>query len=218
MPDDDRTTTEPTVTRWTHSDEAKMLTLLGEGKTRREIAAEFGVTRNTICGKIHRLTSKPRVDPMQDMSDMTPNDETLAAFAELESGGGEMFFGTIEELFEAILASSDEEATKSAPVVAAPQNTAERPPSSDAAGAGADTPTSGYYAMRYGNLWFATDWRWFTRPNGTLQGIAHDRSAAIKLYCTGHGRKGNPAERDFSDFDLSSEEIKEIYAKHRYQW
>jgi hypothetical protein len=36
--------------------------------------------------------------------DKTPNAETLAAFKEIEDGGGEVFHGTTEEAFAEILA------------------------------------------------------------------------------------------------------------------
>lgn len=44
---------------WTLLDDARLLMLLNKGKTRSEIAVDFGITRNAICGRIHRLVHKP---------------------------------------------------------------------------------------------------------------------------------------------------------------
>jgi transposase-like protein len=43
------------MTNWSDHEEAEMLRMLESGQTRRQIAAHFGVTRNAICGKVHRL-------------------------------------------------------------------------------------------------------------------------------------------------------------------
>lgn len=56
---------------WTLFDDARILSLLSKGWTRKEIAADFGVTRNAICGKIHRLVCKP---PKEDHA--VPDEET----------------------------------------------------------------------------------------------------------------------------------------------
>jgi hypothetical protein len=44
---------------WTLSDDARLLALFSKGWTRKEIAVDFGVTRNAICGRVHRLVYKP---------------------------------------------------------------------------------------------------------------------------------------------------------------
>lgn len=43
---------------WTPEEDAKVLAMLAEGKTRREIAVAFDVTRNAICGKVDRLKNE----------------------------------------------------------------------------------------------------------------------------------------------------------------
>jgi hypothetical protein len=49
---------------WTAETDAMILALDAEGLTRRAIAERLGVTRNAICGKLHRL--KPRRETMPD--------------------------------------------------------------------------------------------------------------------------------------------------------
>lgn len=50
---------------WTLLDDARLLTLVRKGWTRKQIAADFGVTRNAICGRVHRLIYKPDEATMQ---------------------------------------------------------------------------------------------------------------------------------------------------------
>lgn len=46
---------------WTKANERELLDLHGQGWSRAKIATHFDVTRNTICGKIHRLMkSRPQ--------------------------------------------------------------------------------------------------------------------------------------------------------------
>ena len=195
---------------WTLADDQKILDMITAGKTRGQIAAEFGVTRNAICGKVHRLTGGSKSEAMAP--DEEPNAETIAALVEADAGGGEMFYGTVEQLIEEIL-SSTEENLESSPAPCPSQNIAEALP--DVAEAGADTtPTSGYFTIFNGISWFATDWRWFTNPNGTLKGYGHDREGSISLYCTGANRIGNPTFDEFVDCMMSREAITEIYEKY----
>lgn len=86
---------------WTLLDDARVLSLLDKGWTRREIAADFGVTRNAICGKVHRLTSHKR----NQMIPADPNAETVAALEEIETGGGEVIDGPTDVAFEEVLAA-----------------------------------------------------------------------------------------------------------------
>lgn len=48
----------------------------------------------------------------KNISDLTPNAETIAALKESEEGGGEVFHGTTEELLEKILNEEDEAAPR----------------------------------------------------------------------------------------------------------
>lgn len=54
---------------WTLFDDARILALLNKGWTRKQIAADFGVTRNAICGRVYRLIWKPEVQPVMSESD-----------------------------------------------------------------------------------------------------------------------------------------------------
>ncbi|MCK1465737.1 hypothetical protein IVB34_47805 [Bradyrhizobium sp. 2] len=82
---------------WSIDEDDVILRMLSEGQTRNQIAAHFGVTRNAICGKVHRLT-KPEI------SAMDPNAETIAAM----NDPGDVREGTTEEILEAILAEKPE--------------------------------------------------------------------------------------------------------------
>jgi hypothetical protein len=176
---------------WTTEDDAEVLRMLSQGQTRRQIAAHFGVTRNAICGKVHRLK--------KNGTPMNPNAETTAALEEIESGGGEIFHGPAQEIFDAIIAS--DEADQSAPGFSAPHNSGERLPSSDAAEVGADTfPTTGYYVLRHGRLYVATSWKWFTERNFTMQGVAFERDVAIELFRTSSYFRSWPERPDASEF------------------
>lgn len=175
---------------WTLLDDARILTLLRKGWTRKQIAADFGVTRNAICGKIHRLVCEPKMQPTmpdEDGDALTPNAETVAALEEINSGGGE-------------IVQNENTAAVMEEILAEPE------------------PAPTYFTIRSGNLWVATDTRWLTNPNGTIQGIAHDRGTAVGLYCSAGHRRGNPAPDDFKDLDLTNEQIKEIYAKYPLRW
>lgn len=90
----------------------------------------------------------------------TPNVETLAAFAEIEAGGGD----------------------------------------------------SGHYTIKSGNLWIATDFRWFDDPDFTIKGISQDRSAAIELYRKAARRIGNPKPEDFHTVNPDDDAAKEVAA------
>lgn len=57
---------------WTLLDDARILSLFSKGWTRKQIAADFGVTRNAICGKIHRLVYRP--PPELTMQDDQPTE------------------------------------------------------------------------------------------------------------------------------------------------
>jgi hypothetical protein len=53
------------VKNWSEADDEKILHLLSQGRTRKQIAVYFGVTRNAICGRVHRLEptlAKPSVE------------------------------------------------------------------------------------------------------------------------------------------------------------
>jgi hypothetical protein len=91
---------------WTEADDEKILHLISQGRTRKQIAVYFGVTRNAICGRVHRLT-KPR--PTFKIEDATPNTETLAAMQEADAGGGEVFNTSVDDAFDAILNAPDDE-------------------------------------------------------------------------------------------------------------
>ncbi|MET4529126.1 GcrA family cell cycle regulator [Bradyrhizobium sp. JR18.2] len=56
---------------WSEADDEKILHLLSQGRTRRQIAVYFGVTRNAICGRVHRL--KP--EPHATIEKVGPDDE-----------------------------------------------------------------------------------------------------------------------------------------------
>lgn len=86
---------------WTPEDDNEILRLLSQGRTRRQIAVHFGVTRNAICGRVHRLGKPQEVE----MIEGDPKDETIAAMEELEAGGGEIFETPTEVAFETILAA-----------------------------------------------------------------------------------------------------------------
>jgi hypothetical protein len=94
------------VKTWSEADDEKILHLLSQGRTRRQISVYFGVTRNAICGRVHRLT-KP--EPRFRIEEAEPNAETIAAMAYIEAGGGEVFHGTATEAFAAILESPKED-------------------------------------------------------------------------------------------------------------
>lgn len=67
----------------------------------------------------------------------------------------------------------------------------------------APVPTSGYYVLRRGSLFVATSWKFFSDPNFTMKGIAHDRSVAIELFRKsqnkGFRRATVPAADEFKD-------------------
>lgn len=189
---------------WTDEEDAKVMEMVASGQTRSQIAKAFGVTKNAICGKVHRMqNTQPTMDESwpadhvagllkkapyvvrcrfstskqmaaidvyyhegrdeytalvrrlesrgwlwkgshnempdgivgliyrhDDYSfvhkartkelisrvadfkprDEVPNAETIAAFAEIEAGGGEVMSGTVEEVFDEILSQPDEDA------------------------------------------------------------------------------------------------------------
>lgn len=48
---------------WTQDRVAEALRLSGEGKSATEIAAVFGITRNAVIGKLHRLRATAKTEP-----------------------------------------------------------------------------------------------------------------------------------------------------------
>jgi hypothetical protein len=63
--------------------------------------------------------------------------------------------------------------------------------------------TVGYFTVRFGGLFLATDWRWFSNPDFTMKGISHDRSDAIRLFQKTQRLKNIyvPDEAEFQDYD-----------------
>lgn len=63
-------------------------------------------------------------------------------------------------------------------------------------------PTSGYWVIRSGSLYIATSWEFFTNPDFTMKGVAHDRKVAIDLFRNGNNyiRKGKPDASEFADY------------------
>ena len=56
-------TTPSTNATWNPERVAQLRAFIGAGMTCSQIAAEIGVTRNAIIGKIHRLGLKPMRSP-----------------------------------------------------------------------------------------------------------------------------------------------------------
>lgn len=67
----------------------------------------------------------------------------------------------------------------------------------------APIPTTGYYVIRRGSLFIATSWKFFSDPDFTMKGIAHDRDTAIELFRRsqnkGFRRAIVPAADEFQD-------------------
>lgn len=53
-------------TPWTPERVALLLTLYRAGLDRREIACRLGITRDAVCGKLHRLRARPPDYPADD--------------------------------------------------------------------------------------------------------------------------------------------------------
>ena len=70
----------------------------------REGRAVSGETLNLLC---YLLNCQPG-DVLEYIPDDKPNKKTLAAFKELDSGGGTHFSGSTDDLFDEILSGDDD--------------------------------------------------------------------------------------------------------------
>lgn len=54
---------------WSKDDDEKILHLMSQGRTRKQIAVYFGVTRNAICGRVHRLEAGSKAETSIEVED-----------------------------------------------------------------------------------------------------------------------------------------------------